>query len=107
MPEAREIPALTSELVELSKEYLRQETIEPAKRLGKLVGFSLLAGLLFGIGGVLLSIAGLRVINDALPESDLWTSLGFVVTALLALVVAGAVVYTASNYDPAGESRHD
>ena len=45
MTERKEIPELTSELIDMSREYLRQETIEPAKRLGKHAGL--------GIGGAI------------------------------------------------------
>jgi hypothetical protein len=95
MTEPKEIPQLASELVDLSKEYLRQETIDPARRLARAVGLYVLAGALFSFGGIMLSIAALRIINEALPRRDLWTAFGFVITALLVLIAAGSVVYTA------------
>ena len=41
MSNVNELPQLAGELVEMSKEYLKQETLEPAKRLGKVAGLSI------------------------------------------------------------------
>jgi hypothetical protein len=38
MAEPHEIPQLTAELIDMSREYLRQETLEPAKQLGRHAG---------------------------------------------------------------------
>ena len=68
MAKPTELPELVGEFVDLSKEYLRQETLEPAKELGRYAGFSIGAGVAFAIGMLFLSIAGLRGIIALLPE---------------------------------------
>ena len=60
MANPTELPELVGEFVDLSKEYLRQETMEPAKQLGRYAGFSIAAGFAFAIGLFFLSIAGMR-----------------------------------------------
>ena len=81
----RELPELIKEFTDMSKTYLLQETVEPAKQLGRYGGFALAAALCFALGAVLLGIAGARLIIDVLPEGPNWSALGYV----LAVVVLG------------------
>lgn len=97
MGDVRELPDQISELVELSKEYLRQETLEPAKRLGRVAGMSLLAGVLWATGGVLLAVAGTRSLIRILPGGDLWSALGLAVAALVLAGLAAVVVWRATR----------
>jgi hypothetical protein len=97
MPGATELPQLVTEFVDMSKEYLRQETIEPAKRLGRFAGFTIGAAVLFAIGGVLLAIAGMRGIIYLLPEGPNWSALGYILGALGIGVVVGAMVGIAGS----------
>lgn len=97
MGDVRELPDQVTELVELSKAYLRQETLEPAKRLGKVAGMSLLAGVLWAIGAILLAVAGTRTLIRVLPDGDLWSALALVIAALIFVAVAGLIVWRASR----------
>ena len=97
MSNLSELPQLTTELVDMSKEYLRQETLEPAKRLGRVAGFSVGAGLLAAIGVILLATAGMRFLIDVFPEGGLWTALALFTSALVAAGVAGIIVWRASR----------
>ena len=97
MSELSELPQLTAELVDMSKEYLRQETLEPAKRLGKVAGLSLGAGLLIAIGVILLATAGMRLLIDVFPEGGLWTALALFTSALISAAVAGIIVWRATR----------
>ena len=92
-----EIPQLISELIEMSKAYLAQETVAPLRRVARFAGFSLLAGLLFAAGWLLLSIAGLRLVLDLLPDSALWSVLGYVIGAVLAGLLALIVIFLANR----------
>lgn len=92
MTGATELPHKIGEFVDLAKEYLRQETLEPAKQLGRFIGFSLAAALTFAIGGLLLSIAALRGIVALLPDGPNWSALGYIITAVILLAVLGSIV---------------
>lgn len=92
MAGATELPQLVTEFVDLSKEYLRQETVEPAKQLGRFAGFVIGASFLFAIGGLLLAIAGTRGIIYLLPEGPNWSALGYILGALAIGVVIGIAV---------------
>lgn len=83
MAQIQEIPKLVTEFIELSKEYLLQETVEPAKKLGHFAGYSIGAAALWSIALVLLSVAGLRALIDVLQPGPYWEALGYVLFSLL------------------------
>jgi hypothetical protein len=87
-----ELPQLVGEFVDMSKEYLRQETLEPAKQLGRFGGFSVGAALAFALGILFLGIAALRGITALLPEGPNWSGLAYILTALAMAMVSGVIV---------------
>lgn len=93
MAQATELPELVREFTEMSKQYLLQETVEPAKQLGRYAGFSLAASLCFALATIFLGIAGLRGLFAVLPDGPNWEALAYVLAALGAVVVAGIVVW--------------
>ena len=103
MPGPTELPQLVTEFVDLSKEYLRQETVEPAKQLGRFAGFTVAASILFAIGGLLLAVAGVRGIVYLLPEGPNWSALGYLLGALAIGAVIGVMVAIAGRDSGAEE----
>lgn len=97
MAKTRELPELVSEFVELAKEYIRQETLEPGKRLGRLAGFGFLAAVVLVLAVVFLSIAGARVVIELLPEGTIWSGFGYIVSAIGLLIVTGLVMWRATQ----------
>ncbi|MCY3538530.1 MAG: hypothetical protein F4Y75_01890 [Acidimicrobiia bacterium] len=87
-----EISRLASELFEMSKQYLAQETVDPMRRVAAFAGYSLLAGVLFTLGWLLLTIAGLRLVLDLLPDHALWSGLGYLAAALVAVLISFAAI---------------
>jgi hypothetical protein len=92
MAAVRELPELVREFVDMSKEYLRQETLDPAKQLGTYAGMSLAAALCYALGALLLSVAAVRYIRELLPEGPNWTALGYVLAAFAVAIVAAILV---------------
>lgn len=82
MAQIQDIPKLVKEFVELSREYLIQETLEPAKKLGHFAGYSIGAAALWAVALVLLSVAGLRAFIDVLDPGPYWEVLGYLVFSL-------------------------
>ena len=82
----KEIPELVSELVTMSREYLRQEIVEPAKKLGRFAGFGMGASALFSIAAVLLTLGLFSLLRRVLPDTP-WWSVG---ARLFTFVGAGA-----------------
>lgn len=92
MASVRELPDLVREFIDLSKTYLRQETLEPAKTLGRFAGFAVGGAVLFALGALFLSVAGVRLLRDVLPESEIWSAVGYIVAAVVLALVAAAIV---------------
>ncbi len=87
MASPTELPDLVREFTDMSREYLRQETVEPARHLGRYAGFAIGAAVSFALGALLLGIAGARLIIGALPEGPNWSALGYLIaTVVLALL---------------------
>ena len=97
MPGPTELPQLVTEFVDMSKEYLRQETVEPAKRLGRFAGFTIGASVLFALGGLLLAIAAMRGIIYLLPDGPNWSALGYILAAIAIAVVIGVMAGIAGS----------
>ncbi len=102
MAKPAELPQLVTELVDMSKAYLQQETVEPLKRLGRYAGFSVGGGVLLAVGWLLLVIALLRWTTDLLPEGAIWEVLAYAIAAIVSLMIAGVSLKLA-----AGSGRKD
>ncbi len=85
----RELPQQVAELIELAKQYLRQETIDPMRRLGLSVAAALVAAALVSLGAVLGSLALHRCLSDALPDTEWW---GVAAAGITSAVFLGAAL---------------
>jgi Putative Actinobacterial Holin-X, holin superfamily III len=99
MPELHEIPQIAGELVDMSRDYLRQETMEPAKRLGKQAGLGLGGAVLLAIGAVCLAWALYYGLQLLFPEGEWWVVLSRGLTAVAAAVAAGIIGWRMSVDD--------
>ena len=93
MPEPHEIPQLTTELIDMSREYLRQETLEPAKRLGKTAGMGLGGAMAISLGAFLLVLALYNGLEIWLPAGEWWRVLARFITAVAAAGGAALVAW--------------
>ena len=89
-PEPKSMPEVATELWALTKDYARQETVDPLKGVGRYLGYGAAGALLGGVGVILLMLAGLRALQtetgDALDGNLSW------LPYLIVLVVAAALV---------------
>jgi hypothetical protein len=100
MATTREIPELTSEFVEMSTEYLRQETVGRAKEFGRYAGLGFAAAGLAALGLLLLTIAAVRGIRHLLPEASshqIWSGFGYLLAALIVAGITGLIVTAAAR----------
>lgn len=91
---AKSIPQVASELWELSTAYAKQETIDPLKGLGRFLGFGVGGAILFGLGSILLLLAGLRALQTE-TDTTFTGSLTFVpyfIVVAVGAVLSGLVV---------------
>lgn len=93
MPNVQEIPHIASELVEMSREYLRQETLEPAKKLGKAAAMGVGGAIVLSIGAVCLAWGAYYGLQMLLPEGEWWTVLARGLTAVAAAAAAGVIAW--------------
>lgn len=86
----RSMPEVASELWGLTRDYARQETIDPLKGVGRYLAYGTLGALLLGTGVILLMLAGLRALQtetgDTLDGNLSW------LPYLIVLVVAAVLV---------------
>ena len=92
MAELQDIPRLIREFIDLSKAYLVQETVEPAKKLWDFAGMSLAAASLWAISLILLSVAGLRALVGVLPTGEYWEALAYVGYAIVLAGFCGLLI---------------
>lgn len=57
------VPALVRELARMVVTYAKEQTIEPAKDLGRFVAFGLVGSFALALGLVLLALGGLRALQ--------------------------------------------
>ncbi len=83
------------ELFDLVKDYARQETLDPLKGAGRWLGFGVLGSVLLMIGGISLTLATLRFLQEetgtALTGNLSW--LPYLITLGVVSVAIGALAW--------------
>lgn len=97
----KSVAELLSELWELVKAYVRQETLDPIKGVGRFVAFGSAGAALLGTGVVLLAVGGLRALQS---ETDA-TFTGNLTWAPYAIVFLGLLVGGGLSLAAVGRSR--
>jgi len=89
-PETKSMPEVATELWGLTKDYARQETVEPIKGIGRYLAYGAGGAVLGSVGVIMLMLAGLRALQtetgDALDGTLSW------LPYFIVLVVASALV---------------
>lgn len=93
--EPKSIPQVVTELWELTRDYAKQETIDPLKGVLRFLGFGIPGALLLGIGTVLLTLSGLRALQTE-TGSTFTGNLSWA-PYLITLVGAAAVAWLATS----------
>lgn len=97
MPKPQEIPQIATELVEMAREYLLQETLEPAKKLGKQAGMGFGGAIVMAIGAICLAWGMYYGLIMLFPEGEWWVILSRGLTAIAAAGAAGLIVWRMSS----------
>jgi uncharacterized membrane protein YqjE len=100
MATLQDLPAMVSEFIELAKTYLRQETIEQGKKLGRFAGFSLGAAALWALAVILLGVAGLRGLIAILPEGPYWEALAYFIVVVVGVALIAILVRLGPKSEP-------
>lgn len=93
-PNDKSIPDLATDLWDLVRTYAKQETIEPAKGLGRFVAFGAAGSVLLGLGTVLLVLAVLRALQDQTGGTfdGNWSWAPYLLTLVICVAVIGAAL---------------
>lgn len=90
-PEPKSMPEVATELWALTKDYARQETVDPLKGVGRYLGYGFGGALLLGTGVILLMLSGLRALQtetgDLLDGNLSWVPYVIVLFVALLLVL--------------------
>ncbi len=97
MARFQEIPQIAQDLIESSVAYLKQQTIAPAKRLGKHAGMGLGGAVLYSLGAFLAILGVYALLKMVFPETEWYVVLARLLTALTAAAVAGVVAWRMSK----------
>lgn len=81
------------DLFDLIKNYAKQETTEPLKGAGRWIGFGLAGSVLLMLGGIFMTLATLRLIQEEGPS---WTTgnlswLPYVLTLVVVIITIGVL----------------
>ena len=97
MQRVKELPDLVGEFTDLARDYVRERTVEPASKLGRLAGFGFAASMFFMLAALFLGIAAMRFLVDVMPDGAIWSGLGYFAGALVLLAFTGIVFWRASK----------
>jgi hypothetical protein len=92
-----ELPQLISEFFDLARDYVKEQTIVPARKLGRLFGYSLAAVFVFILASLFLSVVGMRLIVEAMPDGAIWSGFGYITAAVALLAVTGLIMWRAAK----------
>lgn len=93
----KELPDLVGELFTLSKDYVVQQVVEPARRLGRRAGFGLAAGAVLALSALFFGLAVYPALVGVLPEGEWWTVLARGLTVLVTGGVAALIGWQAAR----------
>ena len=88
---------MVTELVGMSKEYLKQETIEPAKKLGRYAGIGLGVGIIMAFAALFFGLAVYALFKQVLPDGDWYLVLARGLTVIVAGAAAGLLGWRMSK----------
>ncbi len=90
----------SGDLPELLRRYVRQETLDPLRSLGRFLGLGIAGSIMMGVGAILLGVGALRFLQDwsVLDDSWSWAPYLVVAVAFVAIaVLAGRRILTGSS----------
>ncbi len=103
--QAQGIPGVLQDLRTLVVAYVKQETVDPVKDLGRFVGLGLAGVVVGSVGGIFLLLAGIRALQ-AEADSIFNGNLSFL-PYVFALLACGLVAGMAAKALGGGKGDHD
>ena len=85
----KSVSDIARELWELTQAYAKQETIDPLKNLGRYLGFGLAGSLFVSLGGALLSLGLLRLLQTVDAFDGSWSFVPYLLVLVALAVTLG------------------
>ena len=87
--EPKSVPEVANELWALTKDYARQETVDPLKGVGRYLAYGSAGALLGGVGVIVLMLAGLRALQTETGTTfeGTWSWVPYVIVLVVALLL--------------------
>ena len=76
------------DLPDLLRRYVRQETMDPLRSLGRFLGLGIAGSLMIGAGVVLVAVGALRLLQDWSALSGSWSWVPYLVVAMALSTIA-------------------
>lgn len=93
-----------AELLQLLRDYAKQETIDPLRSVGRFLGYGLAGAILFAIGSVFGVVAVLRVLQEETGAhlTGSWNFVPYAAALLLTVIVVVACIRTITKPNRTG-----
>lgn len=91
-------PASVGDVVDLVKTYAKQETVGPLKNAGRFLGFGAAGAVALGIGGILILLGLLRLVQTELDRTARG-SLSWLAYVIVIAVAAAGIFFAVSRID--------
>ena len=77
------------ELIEFVRSYVKQETVEPLRGVGRWIAFGAAGALCLGLGLVIVLLGVLRLVEEEWPRtaSGSWSWVAYLITVLVAIAL--------------------
>jgi hypothetical protein len=89
-----DLPTHVQEAVRLVVAYVKQETVDPIRGLGRFLGFGLAGSVLVGLGGLIFLLGVLRLLQTETGDTFAarWSFAPYLLTLVACALVAGAAM---------------
>ena len=85
----RDTPSTLTEVVDLVRAYVRQQTVAPLRGVWRWVGFGLVGGILLVIGLVFMALGGLRAMQTISALDGGWSFVPYFAVLVASVVMIG------------------
>ena len=97
MASSAELSKLAIELYELVKNYIRQQTLVPLKRIGRYIGFGFVGSVFMSLGLLLLSIGFLRYLQTLSSFKETYSFVPYLLVSVADFVFIGILFFAMTN----------
>lgn len=103
MSSPNNVPKMVTELIELTIDYVKGQTVVPLKRLGRFLGFGLLGAVFVALGLFLLNLGFLRYLQTLSSFEDTYSFAPYLIVIVADIAIIGVLFTLISRKSLIGE----